>query len=265
LQLKERANKVLPRRAAAAALGLVLLPMMALRRSTVLLLALAIAQARGCATDDDCSLNGVCSTGGSCTCNSPWSGADCGALAFLPAPVAGAFGDGSAGNVTSWGGNAALNAADGLWHGFFTEIEGDGCGLGTKYYSCSNSHSLVAIRGIVILTECVWFQASGRPIPRSCTRSRPAPKGIYPHAIGQRRFALQFPGRFVVDGLPAFLLCRPFERKGLALAHEAHNPQVFKLNASHCDLARTLPLPVVCISFSDRLPVMCRPFLTDCV
>ena len=96
----------------------------------LLLLLLTPRAVSACVTDEDCSLNGQCSTAGACLCHSVWHGADCGLLHFLPAPTLGAYGDLSgAGNVTSWGGNAAPDEA-GLWHGFFTEISGKGCGLG---------------------------------------------------------------------------------------------------------------------------------------
>ena len=38
---------------------------------------------KGCASDQDCSLNGVCDTG-ACACDTPWAGRDCGVLTFAP-------------------------------------------------------------------------------------------------------------------------------------------------------------------------------------
>jgi hypothetical protein len=39
--------------------------------------------AAGCATDDDCSLNGVC-TSGACVCDVAWGSTDCSALQLVP-------------------------------------------------------------------------------------------------------------------------------------------------------------------------------------
>eukprot|EP00041_Stephanoeca_diplocostata_P028701 m.828600 g.828600 ORF g.828600 m.828600 type:complete len:91 (+) comp23419_c1_seq65:204-476(+) len=44
--------------------------------------------ALGCASDLDCSLNGICN-GGSCICDKPWSGISCGVLAYKTTPISG--------------------------------------------------------------------------------------------------------------------------------------------------------------------------------
>ena len=85
-----------------------------------------------CATDDDCSLNGICdASSGACACDAPWGGAQCERLRFRPAPVSACgkacayHADGS-GN-TSWGG-AVLPVGSGFVMAA-AEMEGS-CGLG---------------------------------------------------------------------------------------------------------------------------------------
>jgi hypothetical protein len=96
-------------------------------------------------------------------------------LQFLPAPVVGAYGDSPApNNITSWGGNAVNE--NGTWHGFFTEIGGEECGLGQW-----KTHSTV-----------VHAVAS-------------TPEGPYARIAGAAP----------------------------VLPHEAHNPQVLRLNETH--------------------------------
>ena len=91
-----------------------------------------------CATDDDCSLNGLCdAASGACTCDRPWGGADCARLQFRPAPVS-ACGKACAYHAmdrrnTSWGGSV-VQAEDGGGGGrtyvmAAAEMEG-GCTLG---------------------------------------------------------------------------------------------------------------------------------------
>jgi hypothetical protein len=46
----------------------------------------ALAFARACSTDDDCSLNGLCNTeNATCTCDPGWLGNDCARLDLAPA------------------------------------------------------------------------------------------------------------------------------------------------------------------------------------
>ena len=54
-------------------------------RPLLSLLAALFSVAAGCATPEDCSLNGECSSAGQCVCVAPWTGASCGLLDFLPA------------------------------------------------------------------------------------------------------------------------------------------------------------------------------------
>lgn len=82
-----------------------------------------------CASDLDCSLNGVCDVGtGLCACDAPWHGAACALLRRGAARVAGGGIYGYAPNVTSWGGNAIADA-NGTWHLYASEMAGRDCGL----------------------------------------------------------------------------------------------------------------------------------------
>ena len=128
-----------------------------------------------CATDVDCSLNGVCGAASQrCSCDVPWTGAACQYLGFAPQSGARMYG-GANGTFspTSWGGNAVRNESTGAWHGYFTEIGAEACGL-----SLWKTHSTV-----------VHAVAS-------------SPRG-------------------------------PFVKAGVVLPHEAHNPEVLRVNGSY--------------------------------
>jgi len=94
-------------------------------RRLVLLFTLLLRPAAPCATDLDCSLNGVC-RGASCACDAAWGGADCGTLALLPSTP----GDGTCdpslngtavGFSTTWGGHPLVDDA-GVWHAHVAEM-----------------------------------------------------------------------------------------------------------------------------------------------
>jgi hypothetical protein len=88
--------------------------------------ALLATPAAGCATDDDCSLNGVCASG-ACACDPGWVGPSCGALNITTVDAADGY-DGLPDGVSSWGGAALPGDGDGLWHLFYAKMEG-GCTL----------------------------------------------------------------------------------------------------------------------------------------
>jgi len=96
---------------------------------TLLLAAAAAVAATRCASDLDCSLNGVCAAGaGTCACDAGWSGADCGVLDVRPA-VRGSGYNLTGRGTSSWGGRVVRDPADaGLHHLFVAEFTG-GCGL----------------------------------------------------------------------------------------------------------------------------------------
>ena len=82
-----------------------------------------------CRTNDDCSLNGVCSHG-SCNCRPQWNGLRCETLVLRPATRgAGYRGVDGGANTSSWGG-AVLRSDDGRYHMWVSEIT-EHCGIGT--------------------------------------------------------------------------------------------------------------------------------------
>eukprot|EP00041_Stephanoeca_diplocostata_P020352 m.453628 g.453628 ORF g.453628 m.453628 type:complete len:513 (+) comp21552_c0_seq2:152-1690(+) len=104
----------------------------------ILLVTTANGSSEACSTDDDCSLNGLC-TAGQCQCAEPWGGPDCQILQRGKPPskaFAGVYGYSP--NVSSWGGNVVTDPVTGHHHLFVTEIAG-GCGL-----SSWGSHSRIA-------------------------------------------------------------------------------------------------------------------------
>ena len=72
------------------------------RAAAALLLALS-SRAQECASDFECSLNGVC-VSGACVCDAPWVGAACETLQFSVSPASG---------KNLWTGNASLNTWSG--------------------------------------------------------------------------------------------------------------------------------------------------------
>ena len=103
-----------------------------------LLLSLLRVAAGPCSTDDNCSLNGVC-TAGVCACHTVWRGPSCATLAVGPAtpPLAAAYG--LAPNVSSWGGNAVVDDA-GTFHLFVAEMM-LGCGLDSWSHNSRIAHA----------------------------------------------------------------------------------------------------------------------------
>lgn len=82
-----------------------------------------------CRNNEECSLNGVCSSG-ACQCRPAWKGKRC-ELLNLQAPTRGAGYRGTDGghNTSSWGG-AVLKGSDGLYHMWAAEMT-EHCGIGT--------------------------------------------------------------------------------------------------------------------------------------
>lgn len=84
--------------------------------------------AAGCASDRECSLNGICQQNGSCACDPPWTGTACDRLVRLPAQPRGMYGYHAQGywpnetaKTSSWGGNV-LPSSGGGWDLFVAEI-----------------------------------------------------------------------------------------------------------------------------------------------
>jgi hypothetical protein len=81
-----------------------------------------------CRSNDDCSLNGKCSSG-KCNCRPAWKGARCETLSLLPATKgAGYRGMDDGHNTSSWGG-AVLPGPDGKYHMWAAEMT-EHCGIG---------------------------------------------------------------------------------------------------------------------------------------
>ena len=70
-----------------------------------------------------CSLNGVPSTQGSCTCDKPWSGPECSQLNFKP--VIFPQGYGMQPQLVSWGGNIIEDTVSGKFHMFVSRMTND--------------------------------------------------------------------------------------------------------------------------------------------
>ena len=76
-----------------------------------------------CLSDLDCSLNGDCTKGGSCSCYAGWKGSRCGWLDFKPLQNASASGFNEP-NVNTWGGSIAKDASqNGMWHMYLSYME----------------------------------------------------------------------------------------------------------------------------------------------
>lgn len=87
-----------------------------------------------CASDEDCSLNGLCSNG-HCVCDAPWGGDACETLEFLPGKET-ACGKlcayhGTGADTTSWGASVVRAREDGLlkYYMFVAQMT-HGCTLG---------------------------------------------------------------------------------------------------------------------------------------
>ena len=81
--------------------------------------AVASRPRRLCATDDDCSLLGVCSSNGTCACDPGWGGADCGVARLRDYDDVAHLGYVNA-SAASWGGRPLR--VGGTWQLFATEI-----------------------------------------------------------------------------------------------------------------------------------------------
>lgn len=100
-----------------------------------------------CVSSLDCSLNGDC-IDSTCMCDPAWSGLDCSALAFLPAPVKGGYRNAT---EASWGGYP-IQDAEGTWHLFHAQM----------LYECSlntwSTNSVIVRSTSASLSEPFTFQ-----------------------------------------------------------------------------------------------------------
>lgn len=80
-----------------------------------------------CTTDEDCSLNGVCSRG-ACVCDAGWTASDCGALDIRPAKRPSGY-NRTDENISSWGSKIVQDPVDkNLYHMFAAQFSHN-CGL----------------------------------------------------------------------------------------------------------------------------------------
>jgi len=82
-------------------------------------------QAATCNDQLDCSLNGICSNGGTCKCDPQWTGDNCDLLNLKPA-LSGKSNGYQEENTSSWGGSVLQVGSQ--YHMFVSRISG-GCGL----------------------------------------------------------------------------------------------------------------------------------------
>ena len=89
----------------------------------------AQAAAGGCATDEDCSLLGVCGESGVCKCDAGWHGADCGQLKLKAVQPGSGYNLTSEG-ISTWGANIfpAGTPDSQVWHMYAAEFENK-CGI----------------------------------------------------------------------------------------------------------------------------------------
>jgi len=90
-----------------------------------------------CATDHDCSLNGVCKAG-QCECDVPWTGPSCGRLLTERARSKGVYGYSP--NISSWGGSI-VHGDDGLFHLYVAEMTAGGLREWGKECQCVHAVS----------------------------------------------------------------------------------------------------------------------------
>lgn len=93
------------------------------------LTSLAVAATHGCATDEDCSLNGVCNTAaGTCACDAGWTSPDCGVLDLRPAKRGTGY-NRTAEGTSSWGSRIVRDPKEKALHHLFAAEFTHGCGL----------------------------------------------------------------------------------------------------------------------------------------
>lgn len=88
----------------------------------ILFVACAVLPGAACGSDADCSLNGVCA-GGVCSCDAPWSGVACAALAFAVTPAGARNIYNTSDPRNTWGGPVAGPGPDGKYHAYIPLYE----------------------------------------------------------------------------------------------------------------------------------------------
>lgn len=158
-----------------------------------LMLAAAPASEAACATDLDCSLNGVC-TSGACVCDAAWTGPNCNLLHFAASPnVSGSTGEAMANKALccyhgddnrsySWGASVQYAKEDGHYYMWVAEMANH-CTIGRCSYAAAHSlhaasftHRRVVVHTLLFhkplsfgLETCRYCRASGMQTMTSYT------------------------------------------------------------------------------------------------
>lgn len=102
--------------------------MNSVQRLLLLLVVLLSVSTQACTSDEDCSLNGICSPANICVCDPGWRGADCGELDLRPATKNTGYNLTEEG-TSSWGAKIVHDPTDRqVFHIFVAEFT-HGCGL----------------------------------------------------------------------------------------------------------------------------------------
>ena len=110
-----------------------------------------------CSVDEDCNLNGLCDSGsGACACDNQWDGADCGALALLPADPNGGY---QRKGYSQWGGNPFFSEVDGKYHVFTVEMT-HGCNIDQYITNSQIVHAESSTPGTVAPAYCCCAAAA---------------------------------------------------------------------------------------------------------
>jgi hypothetical protein len=101
---------------------------MTLARAAALCALLLAPASAGCASELDCTYNGLCLPSGACLCDAGWGGPACAALKLTVTDPALGHPWGAPGS--SWGGLPVFDPVGGAWHLYYSQMVG-GCGLGS--------------------------------------------------------------------------------------------------------------------------------------
>lgn len=103
---------------------------MAMSLLLVLLTTTLLEISTACSTDEDCSLNGLCTAQSQCVCDKGWVGQDCGVLNLAPATRHTGYNlTGSSPPTSSWGGKIIPDPKDSTLHHLFAAEFTGNCGL----------------------------------------------------------------------------------------------------------------------------------------
>jgi hypothetical protein len=162
------------------------------RLLALLCLGIATFRASACATDDDCSLNGICSPDQTCACDPGWRADDCSELDLQPVDrwtgynhtnaTSPDFYKQGAGN-SSWGGHVIQDPVDKKLFHLITSQMSHGCGLSgwRPFSTIIRAESRVGPRGPYLWTEDLFGPFHHNPT----TMWSPADKKYVLYFIGK--------------------------------------------------------------------------------